>query len=100
MFFPKTTSEVDSSFINAHTRLSQNPNIHAERMQIKHLDRYAEDFTHIYNAAWASHGEGKQLDVKQVKMFHIIKPVINEHISGLYMKRKSGWHVDKSSGSE
>ena len=48
--FPKTTSEVDSSFINAHTRLSQNPNIHAERMQIKHLDRYAEDFTHIYNA--------------------------------------------------
>lgn len=67
MFFPKTTSEVGSSFINAHTRLSQNPDIHAERMQIKHLDRYAEDFTHIYNAAWAKHGEGKQLDAKQVK---------------------------------
>ncbi|XJR90824.1 hypothetical protein ACH34E_08875 [Elizabethkingia anophelis] len=89
-FSRKTTSEVDSSFINAHTRLSQNPNIHAERMQIKHLDRYAEDFTHIYNAAWASHGEGKQLDVKQVKkMFHIIKPVINEHISWFVYEKGS-----------
>lgn len=89
-FSRKTTSEVDSSFINAHTRLSQNPDIHAERMQIKHLDRYAEDFTHIYNAAWASHGEGKQLDVKQVKkMFHIIKPVINEHISWFVYEKGS-----------
>lgn len=71
-FSRKTTSEVGSSFINAHTRLSQNPDIHAERMQIKHLDRYAEDFTHIYNAAWAKHGEGKQLDAKQVKKCFIL----------------------------
>ena len=48
VFPEKQQIEVDSSFINAHTRLSQNPNIHAERMQIKHLDRYAEDFTHIF----------------------------------------------------
>ncbi|AJW64502.1 hypothetical protein VO54_03050 [Elizabethkingia miricola] len=89
-FSRKTTSEVDSSFINAHTCLSQNPDIHAERMQINYLDRYAEDFTHIYNAAWANHGEGKQLDVKQVKkMFHIIKPVINEHISWFVYEKGS-----------
>jgi hypothetical protein len=46
------------------------------------LEKFAKDFTEIYNKAWAAHGEGKQLEeAKVLKMFNKMKPIINEHIS-------------------
>ncbi len=81
-FSRKTTDEVAPAFMRAHQLHNRNPDIRAERMTKKHIDRYADAFTYIYNAAWAGHGEGKQLETEQVrKIFHTIKPTINEHIS-------------------
>ena len=46
------------------------------------MKKFAEDFTEVYNKAWASHGEGKQLsNLQTLKLFTTLKPVINEHIS-------------------
>jgi GNAT superfamily N-acetyltransferase len=45
------------------------------------LEKYAEDFTIVYNAAWAGHGGMKQLRKEQVvQMFKKMKPVMDERI--------------------
>jgi hypothetical protein len=45
------------------------------------LDKFAADFTTVYNKAWAGHGGLKQMSVEQVKlMFNKMKRVIDERI--------------------
>jgi hypothetical protein len=45
------------------------------------LEKFASDFTIVYNKAWAGHGGLKQLELKQVIfMFKKMKPVMDEKI--------------------
>jgi hypothetical protein len=45
------------------------------------LEQFAEDFTKVYNAAWAGHGGVKQIRKDQVVlMFKKMKPVMDEKI--------------------
>lgn len=81
-FGRKIHDPVASNFLEMHQRISRNKNITAKPLQLKSLEKFAQDFTEVYNKAWASHGEGKQLTEKQtLKMFMTLKPIINEHIS-------------------
>lgn len=73
---------VSRVFTVMHARHSKNPDITAKPLKKNDLEKFAKDFTEIYNRAWASHGGGKQIDYpKTLKMFKSMKPVINEHIS-------------------
>ncbi|WP_034762081.1 hypothetical protein [Chryseobacterium gregarium] len=75
-------AEVSRVFTVMHAKHKRNPDITARPMKKAHLEKFAKDFTEIYNKAWASHGEGKQIEeTKTLKMFKIMKPIINEHIS-------------------
>lgn len=81
-FGRKIHDPVAENFLQMHARISKNKNISAKRMKVKNLKKFAEDFTEVYNKAWASHGEGKQLsNFQTLKLFTTLKPVINEHIS-------------------
>ncbi|UBB89326.1 hypothetical protein J4771_10735 [Candidatus Kaistella beijingensis] len=81
-FGRKVHDAVADNFLEMHKRISQNKNISARRMKVKDLEKYAKDFTEVYNKAWANHGEGKELTNAQTfKLFKTLKPVINEHIS-------------------
>lgn len=74
--------EVSRVFTVMHKKHTQNPAISAQPMKKNNLAKFAKDFTEIYNQAWASHGEGKQMEeAKILKMFTTMKPIINEHIS-------------------
>ena len=74
--------EVSRVFTLMHTRHSRNPKISAKPMKKNQLEKFAEDFTEVYNKAWASHGGGKEITFeKTFKLFKTMKPVINEHIS-------------------
>jgi len=45
------------------------------------LEKFAKDFTIVYNKAWAGHGGMKQLEERTViKMFKSMKPVLDEKI--------------------
>lgn len=78
----KVHDEVSRVFTVMHAKHSRNPEISAKPMKRNQISKFAKDFTEIYNKAWASHGEGKQLEERKVqKMFETMKPVINEHIS-------------------
>lgn len=51
-------------------------------MKKNQLEKFARDFTEIYNKAWASHQGGKKLEyTKTLSMFRSMKPILNEHIS-------------------
>lgn len=74
--------EVSRVFTVMHSKHSKNPAISAKPMKKNQLEKFAKDFTEIYNKAWASHGGGKEMEyAKTLKMFKSMKPVINEHIS-------------------
>ena len=75
-------AEVSRVFTVMHAKHSKNPEISARPMKKNNLEKFAKDFTEIYNKAWAAHGEGKCLEeAKTLKMFKTMKPIINEHIS-------------------
>lgn len=75
-------AEVSRVFTVMHAKHSKNPVISARPLKKNNLEKFAKDFTEIYNKAWAAHGEGKQLEeAKTLKMFKTMKPIINEHIS-------------------
>ena len=81
-FGRKIHDPVAEIFLQMHARISKNKNISARRMKVKNLKKFANDFTEVYNKAWASHGEGKQLsNLQTLKLFTTLKPIINEHIS-------------------
>ncbi|MHA6696940.1 hypothetical protein [Chryseobacterium sp. A321] len=74
--------EVSRLFTLMHKKHSRNPELKAVPLKRNQLEKFAKDFTLVYNAAWASHGEGKQMDPKKaLRMFKSMKPLINEHIS-------------------
>jgi hypothetical protein len=83
-------AEVSRVFTVMHTKHKRNSNLSAVPMKKNQLEKFAKDFTEIYNKAWAAHGEGKQIEeAKTLKMFKMMKPIINEHISWfVYEKEK------------
>jgi hypothetical protein len=83
-------AEVSRVFTVMHTKHKRNPDLSAVPMKKNQLEKFAKDFTEIYNKAWAAHGEGKQIEeAKTLKMFKMMKPIINEHISWfVYEKAK------------
>ena len=43
------------------------------------LEKFANDFVHIYNSAWAQHGEEKAITLEQIlKLFKTLKAVMDE----------------------
>lgn len=64
-----------------HTILAANPDISSANIDKNNLEKFAADFTTVYNEAWAGHGGLKQLGKEQVVlMFKKMKQVIDERI--------------------
>jgi hypothetical protein len=67
--------------LERHAALERDPAYSARHIDKKELVKYAEDFTIVYNAAWAGHGGLKELRKEQVMlMFKKMKPVMDERI--------------------
>ncbi|NDC41045.1 MAG: hypothetical protein EBZ77_05770, partial [Chitinophagia bacterium] len=80
-FAMKVETGVAPKFVERHARLAADPQYRAEHVKKNELERFARDFTYVYNKAWAGHGGGKSLEEKQVqKMFATMKPVMDERL--------------------
>lgn len=74
--------KLDQKFYDRHAHCAEDPNFSSAHIRKNELDKFARDFTIVYNKAWAGHGGLKQLDEKVVrKMFQSMKPVMDEKIS-------------------
>jgi len=64
-----------------HAHYEKDPAFSVRTIRKKELEKYAEDFAKVYNAAWAGHGGLKELKKEQVLlMFKKMKPVMDERI--------------------
>ena len=64
-----------------HAVYEFNPDFSSEHIQKKQLEKYAGDFSTIYNKAWAGHGGLKQMTKEQVVfLFKKMKPIMDEKI--------------------
>ncbi len=78
----KVANRLQEKFYTRHAECARNPAFSARHIEIAQLDKFAKDFTIVYNKAWAGHGGMKQLEEKVVrKMFQSMKPVMDERIS-------------------
>jgi hypothetical protein len=81
-FALKVKDRVQEKFYIRHAELEKDPNYKAVPIRKAELEKFARDFTYIYNKAWAKHGGGKELEERVVqKMFKRMKPVMDEDIT-------------------
>ncbi len=75
-------TRIQEKFYTRHADCNKDPNYKALHIKKNQLEKFADDFTIIYNKAWAGHGGLKALDKKVVvKMFQSMKPIMDERIS-------------------
>lgn len=73
--------ELSHKLAERHAMYAKDPAFSARYIDKNQIEKYAADFTAVYNAAWAGHGGLKQLRKEQaVQMFKKMKPVIDERI--------------------
>jgi GNAT superfamily N-acetyltransferase len=68
-------------FAERHAKFKAKADYSAKHISIKNLDKHAEEFATVYNAAWAQHGEAKEITKEQVmKLFTKMKPIMDERL--------------------
>lgn len=80
-FARKVKGDMQPKFYERHAKISQDLNYTATYANKNNLEKLAEDFTIVYNKAWAGHGGLKEMNKGVVlKMFEKMKPVMDEKI--------------------
>jgi hypothetical protein len=77
----KVDAPLPPRFPERHAKFKAKPDYVAKHIDLKHLEKYAGDFATVYNAAWAQHGEAKEITKEQViKLFNTMKPIMDERL--------------------
>ncbi len=74
---------VDDTFsekiLERHARIKAKTDYSARHAKLNQIEKYAGDFTKVYNAAWAQHGESKEItEANAIKLFKKMKPILDE----------------------
>ena len=73
--------KMSDKVLDRHAQYEKDPAFSVKTIEKNKLEKYAEDFAAVYNAAWAGHGGLKELKKEQVVlMFKKMKPVMDERI--------------------
>ncbi len=68
-------------FRERHAKFKAKAGYAARHISVANLEKHAEEFATVYNAAWAQHGEAKEISAKAVlKLFNKMKPIMDERI--------------------
>ena len=80
-FALKAKDRLQQKFYDRHAECAKDPGFSSAHIKKSQLDKFAKDFTIVYNKAWAGHGGMKQLEERVVqKMFRSMKPVLDERL--------------------
>lgn len=73
--------QLPEKFQERFKKYSAKPEYSAKHLQVNNLEKFANDFVTVYNAAWAQHGEAKEITKEQVlKLFKTMKPIMDERV--------------------
>lgn len=76
-FIKPLTQKLPEKYINKFERIKENKDYRLETINKNNLKKYAEDFREVYNAAWVTHDNFKEMSSKQaMAMMQKIKPVM------------------------
>lgn len=68
-------------FAERHAKFKNKAGYRASHISKNNLEKHAEEFATVYNAAWAQHGEAKEITKEQVlKLFLKMKPIMDERL--------------------
>jgi hypothetical protein len=75
------TKEISQKILDRHAVVAADKNYSCKTIKKSQLEKFASDFSIIYNKAWAGHGGMKHLKKEQVvALFKKMKPVMDEKI--------------------
>lgn len=73
--------QLPEKYIERHAKFEKKPGYEAHHININNIEKHAEDFATVYNAAWSQHKEGKEIQKEDIaKLFMKMKPIIDERI--------------------
>jgi len=77
----KVMERVQEKFYTRHALIAADPDFSARHIQKSQLEKFAKDFTIVYNRAWAKHGGMKELSLQVVlKLFKTMKPIMDDRV--------------------
>ena len=80
-FSLRVEDPLQKKFFERHAMISKDPDFMATHLKKDQLEKFARDFTTVYNKAWAGHGGMKEMSNAVVlKMFKQMKPIMDERI--------------------
>ncbi|MDE1191057.1 MAG: hypothetical protein PW786_02830 [Arachidicoccus sp.] len=73
--------KIPAKYRERHAKFKSKKDYTAKHIDKNNLEKHAEEFATVYNAAWAQHNEGKEITKEEVlKTFQKMKPIIDEKI--------------------
>jgi hypothetical protein len=73
--------QLAGKFFDRHAAIEAQPGFSARRIEKDQLEKYATDFSIVYNKAWAGHGGNKEMSKEQAfLLFKKMKAVMDENI--------------------
>ncbi len=80
-YYMNVDDPLPEKFPERYAKFNAKPGYMAKHVKLSQLERYAGDFATVYNAAWAQHGEAKEITKEQVmKLFNKMKPIMDERV--------------------
>ncbi|MCW3087295.1 MAG: hypothetical protein JWQ78_681 [Sediminibacterium sp.] len=80
-YFMKVDDPLPPRFPERHAKFRNKAGYLAKHAELNNLEKYAVDFATVYNAAWAQHGEAKEISKEQaIKLFNTMKPVMDPRL--------------------
>ncbi len=80
-FSMSVDDDLPTRFQERYHKFKSKPDYSASHVESNQLDKYANDFVTVYNAAWAQHGEAKAITKEEVeKLFKTMKPIMDERV--------------------
>jgi hypothetical protein len=74
-------TQLQDKFFARHAAIAQDPGYRAEYLDKKNLAKYAEDFSIVYNKAWARHEGGKDITKQQaLNIFKQMSAAMDEKV--------------------
>ncbi len=74
-------TQLQDKFFARHALIESDPGYHAEYIDKKNLPKYAEDFSIVYNKAWAGHQGGKDISKQQaLNIFKQMSAAMDEKV--------------------
>ncbi len=80
-FYMSVAQQLPERFEERHSRFIGKKEYSAKHLEINNLEKFANDFAIVYNAAWAQHKENKTITTNDVmKLFKQMKPIIDPQV--------------------